>query len=170
MPSQFQDPKYNWPTGIIRATLALISVGSFRSRSGVPLMRTLGWTLLALIVLGSFGCASGTTNSSSDPPADVSGQWSGTLILGPLTPMRCCGATSGAAKIDFQQEGTRVTGLLEAPGIRGTIEARVRGATLSGVLRYRAGTAGDLSIDATVDGNEMLATMLDSKLVLSRVR
>src|SRR5207245_11326858 len=84
-------------------------------------------------------------------------------ILGPQTPMRCCGATSGAAKIDFQQEGTRVTGLLDAPGVRGTIEARVRGATLSGVLRYRAGsTAGDLSIDATVDGNEMLATMLDS--------
>ena len=134
-------------------------------------MRTLGWTLLALIVLGSFGCASGTTNSSSDPPADVSGQWSGTLILGPQTPMRCCGANSGFAKIDFQQEGTRVTGLLDAPGFRGTIEARVRGATLTGVLRYRAGsTAGDLSIDATVDGNEMLATMLDSKLVLSRVR
>jgi len=85
--------------------------------------------------------------------------------------MRCCGANSGFAKIDFQQEGTRVTGLLDAPGVRGTIEARVRGATLSGILMYRAGSsAGDLSIDATVDGNEMLATMLDSKLVLSRVR
>ena len=61
--------------------------------------------------------------------------------------------------------------MLDAPGVRGTIEARVRGATLSGVLRYRAGsTAGDMRIDATVDGNEMLATTLDSKLVLSRVR
>ena len=133
-------------------------------------MRTPVRILLALLLLANLGCASRATDLSSDPPTDVSGQWSGTLILGPLTPMRCCGANSGFAKIDFQQEGTRVTGLLEAPGIRGTIEARVRGATLSGVLRYRAGTAGDLSIDATVDGNEMLATMLDSKLVLSRVR
>jgi len=126
--------------------------------------------LLSLILLASFGCASRATESSSDPPTDVSGQWSGTLIIGPLTPLRCCGANSGFAKIDFQQEGTRVTGLLDAPGLRGSIEARVTGATLSGVLRYRAAsTAGDLRIDATVDGNEMLATMLDSKLILSRV-
>jgi hypothetical protein len=127
--------------------------------------------LLALIVLGSLGCASGATDSSSELPADVSGGWSGTLILGANTVIRCCGGTSGAARVDFEQDGTRVTGSLEAPGIRGTIDAWVRGATIAGSLRYRAGmSAGDSRFDATIDGNEMLATTLDSKLVLSRVR
>jgi hypothetical protein len=134
-------------------------------------MRTPGRMLLALIVLGSLGCASGATDSSSAPPADVSGAWSGTLILGANTLIRCCGGTSGAARVEFEQDGTRVTGSLEAPGIRGTIDAWVRGATIAGSLRYRAGmSAGDARFDATVDGNEMLATTLDSKLVLSRVR
>jgi hypothetical protein len=127
--------------------------------------------LLALILLASYGCASGTTNSSSDPPTDASGFWRGTLILGTLTVIRCCGGTSGAASVEFKQEGTRVQGTLEAPGVRGTIDAWVRGATLAGYLRYRAGmSAGDSRFDATIDGNEMLATTLDSKLILSRVR
>lgn len=145
---------------------------SFRSHPGVPIMRTPGRILLALIVLASLGCAIGATDSSSDPPADVSGQWSGTLILSTQSVIRCCGGTSGAASIEFQQEDTRVTGLLEAPGVRGTIEAWARGATLSGYLRYRAGSsAGESRFEATVDGNEMLATtFVDSKLVLSRVR
>ena len=134
-------------------------------------MRTPGRMLLALIVLGTLGCASGVTDSSSDPPADVSGAWSGTLTLGALTVIRCCGGTSGDARVEFEQDGTRVTGSLEAPGIRGTIDAWVRGATIAGTLRYRAGmSAGDSRFDATIDGNEMLATTLDSKLVLSRVR
>ena len=138
---------------------------------GVPIMRTPGRMLLALIVLASLGCASGATDSSSESPKDVSGTWSGTLILGTQSVIRCCGGTSGAANVELQQEGTRVTGVLEGPGIRGSIEARVRGATLSGYLRYRAGMiAGDSGFDATVDGNEMLATTLDSKLILSRVR
>jgi len=127
--------------------------------------------LLALIVLGSLGCASGATDSSSGPPTDVSGAWSGTLTLGAQTVIRCCGGTSGDARVEFEQDGTRVTGSLEAPGIRGTIDAWVKGATIAGSLRYRAGmSAGDARFDATVDGNEMLATTLDSKLVLSRVR
>jgi hypothetical protein len=134
-------------------------------------MRTPGRTLLALIVLGSLGCASGATDSSSEPPADVSGAWSGTLTLGAQTVIRCCGGTSGAARVEFEQDGTRVTGSLEAPGIRGTIDGWVSGATIAGSLRYRAGmSAGDARFDATVDGNEMLATTLDSKLVLSRVQ
>ena len=145
---------------------------SFRSHPGVPIRQTPGRILLALIVLASLGCAIGTTDSSSDPPADVSGQWSGTLILSTQSVIRCCGGTSGAASIEFDQEGTRITGVLEAPGVRGTIEAWVRGATLSGYLRYRAGSsAGESRFEATVDGNEMLATaFVDSKLVLSRVR
>ena len=127
--------------------------------------------LLALIVLGSLGCASGATDSASEPPVDVSGAWSGTLTLGAQSVIRCCGGTSGDARIEFEQDGTRVTGSLEAPGIRGTIDAWVRGPTIAGALRYRAGgTAGDARFYATVDGNEMLATTLDSKLVLSRVR
>ena len=134
-------------------------------------MRTLGRIWLALIVLGSLSCASGTTDSSSDPPADVSGAWSGTLTLAVNSVLRCCGGTSGAARVEFEQDGTRVTGSLEGPGIRGTIDGWVRGATIAGSLRYRAGmSAGDWRFDATVDGNEMLATTLDSKLVLSRVR
>ena len=134
-------------------------------------MPTPGRMLLALIVLGSLGCASGATDSSSGPPTDVSGAWSGTLTLGAQTVIRCCGGTSDDARVEFEQDGTRVTGSLEAPGIRGTIDAWVKGATIAGSLRYRAGmSAGDARFDATVDGNEMLATTLDSKLVLSRVR
>jgi len=141
------------------------------SVSGVAVMRISGRMLLALVVLASLGCASSATESSSSPPVDVSGGWTGTLILGPLTLIRCCGGTSGAARIDFEQDGTTVTGSLEAPGIRGTIDGSVRGATIRGSFRYRAGmSAGTWRFDATVDGNEMLATTLDSKLILSRVR
>jgi len=141
------------------------------SVSGVAVMRISGWMLLALVVLASLGCASSATESSSDPPVDVSGGWTGTLILSPLSLIRCCGGTSGAARIDFEQDGTSVTGSLEAPGIRGTIDGFVKGPAIAGSLRYRAGmSAGTWRFDATVDGNEMLATTLDSKLILSRVR
>src|SRR5437879_13904890 len=79
---------------------------SFRSHPGVPIRQTPGRILLGLIVLASLGCAIGTTDSSSDPPADVSGPWSGTLTLGTPSVLRCCGRTRGDARIASAQAGT----------------------------------------------------------------
>jgi hypothetical protein len=101
---------------------------------------------------------------------DVSGTWSGKLMLGTLSVLRCCGGTSGEAQVELQQDGANVTGSLTAPGIRGTIRAFVKGTALSGYLSYTAGSAGNGRFDAQVVGNEMLADTLDSKLVLSRAR
>jgi hypothetical protein len=133
-------------------------------------MRGIGRWLIAAVALASLGCATGLSGAPSEPPMDVSGNWSGKLVMSPLAVLGCCGGTSGEAQVEFQQDGTNVTGSLTAPGIRGTIKGFVNGTALSGYLRFTAGSSGNGRFDAQVVGNEMLAETLDAKLILSRVR
>ena len=134
-------------------------------------MRAIGRLLIAAVALASLGCATGLSGAPSEPPMDVSGTWSGKLMLGTLSVLRCCGGLSGEAQVEFQQDGANVTGSLSAPGIRGKITAFVKETALSGYVSYQAGgSSGNARFDAQVVGNEMLAETLDSKLVLSRAR
>ena len=133
------------------------------------------WTtvrlLLASVLFASLGCATGQAGAPSELPADVSGVWSGTITISANSALRCCGALSGAAQIELAQDGKSVSGSLEAPGLQGSITGFVNGATVGGYLSYRAGmSAGSGRFDATVAGNEMVVKILDSKLILSRVR
>ena len=133
-------------------------------------MRAIGWLLIAAVALASLGCATGLSGVPSEPQIDVSGSWSGKLVLGTLSVLNCCGGTSGDAQAEFEQDGANVTGSLTAPGIRGTIRGFVKGTAFSGYLRYTAGSAGNGRFDAQVVGNEMLVDTLDAKLILSRAR
>lgn len=133
------------------------------------------WTaarfVLAVVAAASLGCATGPTGTPSELLADVSGTWSGKLMIGPFSVLRCCGGQSGEAYVELEQDGTNVTGSFKAPGVKGTITAFVKGAEVSGNLSYTAGmSSGSTRFDARVVGNEMLAETLDSKLVLSRAR
>ena len=133
-------------------------------------MRTVFRLLILGMALASLGCATGPSRAPSEIPMDVSGSWSGKLVLGTLSVLNCCGGTSGEAQVEFQQDGANVTGSLTAPGIRGTITGFVKGTAFSGYLRYTSGSAGIGRFDAQVVGNEMLVDTLDAKLILSRAR
>jgi hypothetical protein len=133
------------------------------------------WTMVRLVLvsllLASPGCATGPGGDPSEPPVDVSGIWSGTITIPTNSVLRCCGALSGLARVELQQDGDRLSGSFNAPGFQGTVMAWVKGATVSGYASYRAGmTAGSGRFDATVSGNEMVLEIMDSKLILSRVR
>lgn len=123
--------------------------------------------LLAAFVLASLGCAT----RSGEPPADVSGLWSGTITLGASSKLRCCGGASGAVHLVLEQDGKRVNGSVTGIGFYGSLTAFVRGTELVGDFRYSTGQAGGGShFSATVSGNEMLAETVDSKLIFSRAR
>ena len=127
--------------------------------------------LLASLLVASLGCASGQSGGGSEPPVDVSGIWSGTITIPTNSVLRCCGALSGLARVELQQDDNRISGSFDAPGFQGTVMAWVKGATISGYTTYRAGmSAGSGRFDATVAGNEMVLHIMDSQLILSRVR
>src|SRR5438093_13451073 len=105
-------------------------------------MRTVFRSLILGMALASLGCATGPSGAPSEIPMDVSGSWSGKLVLGTLSVLNCCGGTSGEAQVELQQDGADVTGSLTAPGIRGTIRGLGKGTALSGHVRYTSGSAG----------------------------
>jgi hypothetical protein len=126
--------------------------------------------LLASLLVASLGCASGQSGGVSEPPVDVSGIWSGTITIPTNSVLRCCGALSGLARVELQQDDNRISGSFDAPGFQGTITAWVKRDIISGYTSYRAGmSAGSGRFDATVTGNEMVLQIMDSKLILSRV-
>jgi|RhiMethySRZTD1v2_1073278.scaffolds.fasta_scaffold698722_2 hypothetical protein len=126
--------------------------------------------LLASLLVASLGCASGQSGGGSEPPVDVSGIWSGTITIPTNSVLRCCGALSGLARVELQQDDNRISGSFDAPGFQGTITAWVKRDIISGYTSYRAGmSAGSGRFDATVTGNEMVLQIMDSKLILSRV-
>jgi hypothetical protein len=134
------------------------------------MLTTVRLLLVGLLVTG-LGCASGQPGADSEPPADVSGIWSGTITIPTNSVLRCCGALSGLARVELQQDDNRISGSFDAPGFQGTVMAWVKGATISGYTTYRAGmSAGSGRFDATVAGNEMVLHIMDSQLILSRVR
>ena len=126
--------------------------------------------LLASLLVASLGCASGQSGGGSEPPVDVSGIWSGTITIPTNSVLRCCGALSGLARVELQQDDNRISGSFDAPGFQGTITAWVKRDIISGYTSYRAGmSAGSGRFDATVAGNEMVLQIMDSQLILSRV-
>lgn len=129
------------------------------------------WLLIAAFALASFGCATGPAGSASEPPADVSGVWSGTITLGGFSKLACCGGASGPVHAEFEQAGESVSGTLHGVGFRGTVRASVRGHQILGSFDYTVGQgSGSSSFEGTVSGNEMLVATVDAKLILSRAR
>ena len=134
-------------------------------------MRTTRRLLIAAFALASFGCATSPAGAPSEPPADVSGVWSGTITLSGTSKLACCGGGSGPVHVEFEQNGGSVTGTLHGVGFRGTVSASERGNQILGSFSYTVGLgSGSSSFDGTVSGNEMLVATVDSKLILSRGR
>ena len=134
-------------------------------------MRMTRWLLLPALVLVSLGCATGPPGAPSEPPADFSGLWSGTIKMGASSKLRCAGGQDGTVDLVLEQNGNRVTGSVTGVGFRGDLVAFVKGPDVVGDLRYTAGLCGGGShFSATVSGNEMLAETVESKLIFSRAR
>ena len=134
-------------------------------------LRTPRWLLIAAFALTSFGCATGPAGSPTEPPADVSGVWSGTIAFSATSKVGCCGGGNGPVHVEFEQNGESVTGTLHGVGFRGTVRAFVRGNQILGSFSYTVGQgSGSSSFEGTVAGNEMLVATVDGRLILSRAR
>jgi hypothetical protein len=111
--------------------------------------------LLGLLIVVMAGCAS-SGSSSSMPPADVNGTWTG-------------GTTSGAATytLMLKQSGTRVTGTLTGAGTSdGPIEGIVDGNTIK--LRDQGGPSETPAL--MIKGDVITGFVRGSTLTLRRVK
>jgi hypothetical protein len=110
--------------------------------------------ILGLLIVVFAGCAS--TQSSSMPPADVNGTWTGSMVGGART-----------YTLVLKQTGTRVTGNLSGAGTAdGPVEGIVDGNTIK--LREQGGPSETPAL--TVKGDQITGWVRGTTLSLNRVK
>jgi hypothetical protein len=112
--------------------------------------------LLGLLIVVMAGCASTESSSSTMPPADVTGTWTGGTATGATT-----------YTLMLKQSGTRVTGTLTGAGTAdGPVEGIVDGNTIK--LREQGGPSETPAL--TVKGDTITGFVRGTTLTLKRVK
>src|SRR5438309_12084983 len=92
-------------------------------------MKTAGLLGIAILSLGSLGCAT-VPGPNDPPPAQVAGEWLGNATVGPT--IGCCKGASGPVRPLLEQKGVTVAGTLDGVGYRGMIGGRATATELTG--------------------------------------
>ena len=131
------------------------------------------WSLAAIgiVSLMSFGC---TTAPTSNAPTSVNmaGEWTGVATKGPTFPCHECFGRPGPVHLVLAQNGGTLTGTLVGENYRGTISATVteKGMYGSCTCTLRGVVSWSVSIDASIAGNDMVFSLSDATMTLSRTR
>ena len=124
-------------------------------------MKRTRWFLLALLLLASAGCARRDWVSDMLTLADVTGSWTGSVVCGVKGGMATTRTVSFGAT--FRQSGSRVTGRLSSlPARMGDVE--IEGSLNGDVISF---TGRGVSVEATVDGDEMTGFLTEQALCTS---
>lgn len=126
-------------------------------------MRTLIALAFAVVGAVTTGCA---PVAAPAPGADpLTGLWIGTIEVGPGL-LALGGASSGQLRAQLEQRGRIVTGVIAAPGLRGTLRLVRDGPDLYGSAEGSTPQgAGGVTFVGAMEGNQ-----IEGKLENSRVR
>ena len=129
-------------------------------------MRTWSLAAIGIFPLMSFGCAT-APDPNAPPPASVAGEWLGVATVGPK--IGCCFGSSGPIRLMLEQRGGTVSGSLQGVGYRGRISASVAEKELQGSCDCQTSNLlGNVSIEGSISGNDMVFRIGDSRLTLTR--
>ena len=131
-------------------------------------MRTWSLAVIGVLSLMSVGCAT-APGPDAKPAASVAGEWLGNATVGPT--IGCCKGGSGPVRLMLEQRGRVVLGTLEGVGFRGRVSGAVSDTVLSGSCM--CGTSNlvtDVSVEASISGNEMVFRLGDSRMTLARTQ
>lgn len=128
-------------------------------------MSTSRLAAIGILSLVIFGCAT-APGPDAKPPANVAGEWLGTATVGPT--IGCCKGGSGPVRLFLEQRGTVVLGLVQGVGFRGRVNAYVSDKELLGsCLCGTSNLLTDVTIEASIAGNEMVFRLGDSRMTLA---
>ncbi len=132
-------------------------------------MRTWSLTAIGIFSLVSFGCET-APRSNGPSSVNAAGEWTGVATVGPTFPCHECFGRSGPVRLVLEQKGEAVTGTLVGANYRGTINAKVteKGMYGSCMCTLRGVVSSPVSLEASIAGNDMVFTLSESTMTLSR--
>src|SRR6266702_815896 len=129
-------------------------------------MKTAGLLGIAILSLGSLGCAT-VPGPNDPPPAQVAGEWLGNATVGPT--IGCCKGAAGPVRLLLDQKGGFVTGTLVGTGYRGRVAGRATATELTGSCDCASSNLmQNLQIEGAISGSDMVFRLGDSRMTLTR--
>ena len=134
-------------------------------------MRIWSLAVIGVFSLMSVGCATAPT-SNGPTSVNMAGEWTGVATKGPTFSCHECFGRPGPVRLVLAQNGGTVTGALVGENYRGTISARVteKGMYGSCACTLRGVVSVSASIDASIAGTDMVFSLNDATMTLSRTR